>query len=272
MTKIKTLLAALALFASSAFALDVPITSGPLTMTAFDYTAGAFCSLTYNGVQYIDAKDHGRCLQSASSFDWLGEAFNPTEAGASMFTDGFLPQASSSKILNGVFGSIRLATETQMAYWNPVAGKALSNHILRKYVEVGYAGMPNLVDYRVQFEIPAGESHSIGQFEILTGYMPTSFSEFYALNGDTLQPLSDGPGEQGLPIIFATSDGSNAIGVYSTAPLTGGGYGRFRFTDCVKWNLVTRIANPRGTYRFRMILVVGTVAQVVDGLKLAKTL
>lgn len=266
-------LTACLLIAFAASAQQGSITSmtprGPLTLSTYDYTAGAFCSLTYRGVEYIDAKDHGRCLQSASSFDHLGENYNPTEAGASIYTDGPLPQASSSQVLNYVIDKSTLATETRMAFWNPVNGRKTSDHIHRKYVQAGLPGNPTAIFYGVSFEVPPGEIFSIGQFEILTGYMPSRFTKFYTFNPATgeLNDLSDGPGEQALPIIFATADGQHAMGIYSTAPLVGGGYGRWRFGDCVKWNVVSRITSPRGTQRFRVFNVVGNLAEVRAGVQ-----
>lgn len=268
----KQLIVIAALIAGTASAQTGSISSmtdrGPLTLSTFDYTAGAFCSMTWGGVQFIDAKDHGRCLQSAVSFDGMGEAFNPTEAGGSQFTDGFLPAPSSSKVMNYVIDRATLATEIRMAFWDPVAGQRTSSYVHRKWVQVGMPGKPRVIAYGADFEIPATASHSVGQFEILTGYMPSNFSRFYTLNPATgaLQTLDDGPGEQAHPVIFSTADGQHAIGIYSVTPLVGGGYGRWRFADCVKWNVVSRASGPRGTVRFNVRVVVGTLNQVVPDL------
>lgn len=242
--------------------------TGPLVMSTYTATAGAFCSLTHRGVEYIDGKDHGRCLQSAASYDWLGEAFNPTEAGASIFTDGGLPNPSSSQVMNYVADDATLATEVRMAFWNPVAGQRTSNYIHRKWVQAGLPGRPRVVAYAVDFEIPPGAVHSIAQLELLTGYMPPRFNKFLALNLATggLSDLSDGPGEQPHPIIFSTADGQHAMGILSLTPLVGGGYGRWRHPDCVKWNAVTRVPSPRGTVRSELRIAVGTVGQVQQDL------
>lgn len=243
---------------------------GPLALAAYNASAGAVCWMAWNNKQFLDAKDHGRCLQSAVSFDWLGEAFNPTEAGASMATDGLLPSPGSSLLLNNVASASQLHTQTQMAFWFPVAGQRRSAHILRKYVQVGAAGLPNAVDWQVEFEVPPGETHAMGQFEFLTGYMPPEFSVFSTFDPrtGTLAPLADGPGEQPLPLVFATPDFKYAIGVWTPHDLAAlsGGYGRWRFVDCVKWNMVARVRNPQGTLRFRALFVVGNFAQVQAGL------
>lgn len=131
----------------------------PLGGTGYEYTAGAFCSLTWNGKQFIDAKDHGRCLQSAVPFNGLGEQWNPTEAGSSSLTDPDLPGPSSSKLLNYAAGPERAATSVQMAYWYPVNGRVLSNHILRKYVRL----IGNVISYKVEFASVAILDAGIGR-------------------------------------------------------------------------------------------------------------
>ncbi|MFZ6780801.1 hypothetical protein ACO0LD_28545 [Undibacterium sp. Ji83W] len=242
----------------------------PITIRTCSYDAGAVCSLTWRGKEFINDYDHGRQLQSASSFDNLGESFNPTEAGAAVPYNGVNPSVSSS-ILQGEWATSNvLATQTQMAFWNPVGGSQVSNHILNKRITIGLPNMAHVIEYLTQFTIPSNESHSFGVFEALTGYMPPEFSKFYTFdvrnNAVMEAPISDGPGEQNLPIIFATPDGGWAMGIYSPeapqATFAGLGYGRFRFPDTVKWNNVFRIYNPSGTYHFRSYVIVGSLENV----------
>ncbi len=227
--------------------------------------AGAIDSLTWNGREFIDSADHGRQLQSACSFDagskFFAEAFNPTEAGSRFDGDG---PTSTSRLLSLRAEGHRLETTTQMAFWlrpgelssghTAKNTTVLSNHVLRKRVTIGLPGLPHVVEYRVTFLVPDGEPHTFAQFEAVTGYMPEDFSEFfvYAAESDELQPLDDGPGEQPLPIVFATSDGRHAMGIYSPDQPSAGyahaGYGRFRFAaqKVVKWNCVFRVRNAEG--------------------------
>lgn len=239
-------------------AMPASLTIGPhhFSVSAYDYSGWAVCSLVFRGQQYLDAADHGRCLQSAASFDWLGEAFNPTEGGS--VADGALPGASTTLLYAVLGGRDSFASEVQMAYWS--GGR--SRHVLRKWLKVRFGGR-NVIEHRIAFEIPTGESHSIGQFEILTGYMPPRFGRFRTFDPATgaLADLGDGPGEQILPVIFC-SDDSNCMGAYSPAALAGGGYGRWRFPDVVKWNMVTRVPYPAGVFRFRVFTAVGTLAEV----------
>jgi len=245
--------------------------AGPLVLSTFDHTAGAFCSVKWNGLEFIDAVDHGRCLQSAVSFNQMGEAFNPTEAGG--FADGNLPLPSSSVVLNYVIDRATLATEARMAFWNPVAGQKTSSYVHRKWVQVGVPGRPNVIRYEVAFEIPASEVHSVAQFEWLTGYHTPTLNRFYRMNpaNGALSELSDGPGEQEWPVIFANASGSHAIGVIGK-PLVSGGYGRWRpaamrcVQQCTKWNVVSRIDFPKGAYRMNVSLSVNNLSGVVQDL------
>jgi hypothetical protein len=168
-----------------------------------------------------------------------------------------------------------------MAFWLPPGGssvghpayndKVVSDHLLTKRVRIGHDGLPHAIEYEVVFTIPSGEHHTFAQFEALTGYMPAAFSRFRALDpvAGSLTPLSDGPGEQGRPVVLATPSGSHAMGVYSPerpAP----GYGRFRFAAerVNKWNCVSRVRArapagvPPGPYRYRVFVAVGTLDDV----------
>jgi hypothetical protein len=254
------LVAALLAAAQSASALEVSATNGRTTLTAFDHSGWAVCSLRSDGWEYINDTDHGRCLQSAASFDWLGEGFNPTEGGSER--DGFLPRASTTLPFTVFAAGNQLATEVQPAFWQ--GGR--SNHVIRKYLTVGYGGR-NVTEHRIAFEIPAAETHSMGQFEILTGYMPPTFRTFrsYDPAARSFALLTDGPGEQALPVVFC-ADFMHCMGAFSPLPLVAGGYGRWRFPDCVKWNMVARFAAPSGVYRFRVFTTVGNMVEVADNL------
>lgn len=274
----KKIFAVITLLALSLFAQAAPLTiqgkyyAGfwPIVIKTCDSTAQAICSLTWRDKEFVNNYDHGRQIQSASSFDYLGENFNPTEAGASYLTDGFIPSPSSSLNLRAVAAGNKLVTQTQMAFWNPVNGVRRSNHIHQKWVTIGMPGMNHVIQYITEFTVPMNESHSYGQFEVLTGYMPPEFSKFYTFDvknrATTVVPLDDGPGEQDKPVIMSTPDGGWAMGVYSpdspqqTYPTAG--YGRWRHHDTVKWNNVFRIPNPAGTYRFKTYIAVGSLENV----------
>ncbi len=250
-----------------------------IVVTTTRRVAGAIHSVTWNGKEFIDSVDHGRQLQSASNFDcggrFIPEVFNPTEAGSR--ADHVGPR-SSSKLLGLSADGPELRTESLMAFWlapgeksegHPACNdRVLSDHKLAKRVRIGHRGNPHVLEYDVTFTLPEGERHGFAQFEAVTGYMPPEFGRFWKYDGAsrTLFPLDDGPGEQAMPVVLATEDGSHAMGIFSPEP--GPGYGRWRFRDAgvVKWNCVFRVRDPNGVkpgdYRYRMFVVVGTLDDV----------
>ncbi len=257
-----------------------------IVITTTARLAGAIHSLTWNGREFIDSADHGRQIQSASNFDagspFTPETFNPTEAGSVLDGAGL---KSSSRLLHLIAKGRELQTTNQMAFWLAPDGKSqghpaknttvLSDHLLTKRVRIGYRNLPQVIQYDVTFGVPVGEQHSYAQFEAVTGYMPVEFETFWKFNPQSseLEPLSDGPGEQPLPVVLATSDGAHAMGVFSPDQPSRGfenaGYGRFRFPGAkvVKWNCVFRMRDAMygitpGDYSFRIFIVVGDFATV----------
>ena len=106
--------------------------------------------------------------------------------------------------------------------------------------------------------------------------MPPVFSKFwvYDLTKKMLLPLSDGPGELAVPVIFSTLDTRYAMGVWSPGQPSKGfeqaGYGRFRFEaeKVVKWNCVFRETHPTrlsaGNYSYRSYVLVGSLKNVTE--------
>lgn len=253
--------------------------------------AGAVDSLTWNGKEFIDRFDHGRLLQSAASFgdggpDFWAETYNPTEGGARADGTG---AATTSVLLELRAAGERLETRTRMAFWlrpgessegRPARNRtALSDHVVAKTLTLGWGGLDHVLEYRVRFTVPRGESHRYAQFEAVTGYMPAEFSRFLAYDpgrGEAAE-LSDGPGEQERPVILSTPSGSHAMGVFSPDQPSDGyekaGYGRFRFAaeGVVKWNCVFRVHDPRGVrvgdHPFRIYVVVGSLRDVTAAMK-----
>ena len=267
-----------------------PAGGSEIVITTTSRLAGAIHSLTWNGREFIDSHDHGRQLQSAVNLDLEGafhvETFNPTEAGSR--ADGAGPTSTSRLLWLSAAGR-DLVTINRMAFWlrpgeksggNPAVNTTpLSNHIVQKEVRIGAGGFDNAIRYAVTFTVPADERHRRGTFEALTAYLPPDFRTFHGLRDDGgLEPLTDGPGEQPLPVIISTADGGHALGCWSPdrARTTGRppGYGRWWFApDRVsKWNCVFReqVAEPAtlepGSYRYLMWVAVGTRGQVAETL------
>jgi hypothetical protein len=240
---------------------------------------GSISSLVFRDKQYVDTRDHGRELQSASSFDGLGECFNPTEAGSVADGDKL---TTSSKLLAVKTGPNWVGTSTDMAFWLPpgydykhqcgmtpsvthaVNKEIRGGHILDKRIEVGDAGEPNVIFDHVTYHVP--EAHGTGTFEAATIYTPIEFSKRYVLNLATgnIEP-TEVIGEQDSPVILATPDGNNAVGLYSPfLPQAGRGYGTFSFPKTNKINCVFREKSITAgqTVSFLCEFIVGTLAEV----------
>ncbi len=236
-----------------------PYAGSEIVIKTKDRVAGAIDSVVWNGKEFIDSADHGRQLQSASNFQvddkFIPETYNPTEAGS--LSDGAGPK-STSQLRQLVANGNTLNSSIRMAYWlrpkefsagHPAKNtKILSDHLVSKEVVIGYRHWDNVIPIKVQFVFPYDKKYRMGQFEILTGYMPAEFDTYWKFDNaqNKLVPLSDGPGEQGAPVVLANSAATHAMGIwfptdqYNAIP--GLGFGRFRFPaeKVNKWNLVLR--------------------------------
>lgn len=269
---------------------DVTITSptrGVVVKTC-SHDAAAICSVRWSNKEFIDDFDHGRQMQSAASFDGLGEAYNPTEAGAGYPYNGLNPSPSSSTLFAESTNASPPAIQTwsRMAYWHPVNGAAVSNWFHHKTV-TAYEGLyATYLKYDVQFLAMLGfgePAHTLGQFESLTGYMPPEFNQFYTLDvrgsralagiSYCVPPYADCSPEQPLPLIFSTFGGTHAMGIYNRnlpqPQYPAAGFGRWNFAattpdKVVKWNAVFRLPNTTqgGNYTFTNYVIIGSLNNV----------
>lgn len=265
MKRFALLAAMLLALSGAAQAQDFTLAGHGITIRTCAHDAGAVCSVTWAGKEFIDDYDHGRQLQSAISYDGKGENWNPTEAGASIYTDGRNPRPSSSLFrAGGVIGST-LYTNIQMAFWNPVAGRTRSDNIVAKDITIP---APGVIKQLITFSRPAEEAHEFGQYEVLTGYMPAEFGAFYAIKDGVPQALDDGPGEQPHPVVMCTLDAQHCMGAVTAglpqANYPDAGYGRWRHVrdGVVKWNVVFRHKNPAAYQRYTVYVLVGTLESV----------
>lgn len=253
----------------------------PLIIRTTSRLAGAIDSVKWAGVEFIDTHDHGRQLQSAINADVAGvyhiECYNPTEAGS--VVDALGPKSTSRLEALSVMDGV-LSTRTRMAFWLAPGMKSgahlalndrlLSDHVLTKQVRIGRPGMEHVLDYRVTFTVPGDRPHQFLQFEALTGYMPSAFSEElrFDVKTATLVPLPRQDGEQRDPVVLSTPSGAHAMGIFTPDRPPAGqpavGYGHFQFAPAkvVKWNCVFRLRSAEriqpGDYSFRLYVVVGT--------------
>lgn len=254
-------------------------------MTASAKFGGAVHSFRWRGKEFINSFDKGRELQSAASFNNWGECYNPTEAGSS--ADATRPR-STSRLISMASSRTELTTKSQMAFWLPPGTTSrgcpggittkntteLSDFVFSKRIQLAAAGIPNAIDHNVTFSVP--QRFDSGVFAALTAYMSPDFSTFSTFNPATGEraSITVGPGEQSLPLIFSTSNGRFAYGVYSAElpqPSWGHvGYGRWDFTyakepgsPTVKWNCVFREKDIKpGDYSYRCTSIFGTLQDV----------
>jgi hypothetical protein len=263
-----------------------------LTIRTSSRTAGAINSLTWNGKEFINASDHGRELQSAVSFS--GECYNPTEAGgwADGRADTDTPHPPSSVLNYITQTSNSLTTIISPGYWlrpgefcnpgQPVINTSItSDHLIRKDVTIGFRGIPNVIDYQVDYYLPI--SHPSVVYEVLTAYLTNEFSSYWTYNPrtDDLQPSPNNyKGEQDLPLILSTVDQQYAMGVYSPdlpqpfwKQYGKYGYGQWNFsgneTDGTnKWNCVFREGfQDIGHHKYTCYAIVGTLNQVKSSMR-----
>ena len=267
--------------------ISIDCDGSPLTITTTSRLAGAVDSVRWRNHEFIDSADHGRQLQSACSFDAMSdepfwaERFNPTEAGSRLDGAG---KRSTSRLLAIQRDDRQLRTSTQMAFWlapgeksqgRPALNKrVLSECVLHKRIRLGAYDDPHVIQIDNTFEVDLKERNRYAQFEVLTGYMPKEFSEFWRVSKTRkeLQRLDDGPGEQPDPVILSTRDGQFAMGAISAGHPDwiepSAGYGRFRFPTekVVKWNVVYRHREApvitKSKASFRVLVAVGTLEQV----------
>ena len=62
---------------STAWSISDGVLGHKLTISSAPKYAGAIYSLNWNGKEFLNSGDHGRELQSAATFDGLGECFKP---------------------------------------------------------------------------------------------------------------------------------------------------------------------------------------------------
>lgn len=243
-------------------------TNGTLTMTASAAFGGAVVSLTDGtGNQYVNTADHGREWQTAYQLDGLtadeNQAENPTEAGSASDTITSSSQIISASAVGNVF-----STCVHPAYWIPYNGAVVSPDTICKTVTLGYSGISNLIRWDVS--ITTAAPHMTWTVEGVTGYGPElpdlyqqldngSFSEF-----DSAVIDLEGETQYALPIIEASADGMQAVGI-KTFGTIGEDENAVIYTAAVdKWDCAWFTQTPiaAATTSYTCYIAVGTLADV----------
>ncbi len=254
-----------ALWSSAAVAQMWQATNGTVTITASSRFAGAVFSLKRGGVEYIDAHDHGRELQTAVQWDGRGEVENPTQAGS--LADG-TGQTSRSVVLAAVASGNKYHVKTQMAYWKPWQGHALSPDVVVQDYTVGWGGLPNVVHVDMALHSAAAHKASL---EAMTAYLPGTFRYFYVLKAGAWQPVQRPSVLTPRYAPIAISNGTEAMAVLGSgcpgdcptyATMYYGGNGPAKWST---WHAFD--AQAGGVYRYSADIVVGNLSEILDAIK-----
>ena len=158
-----------------------------------DRTAMAIDSIVWNNIEFINAWDHGRELQSAvTTVD--GECYNPTEAGSG--NGDSIGSTSSSIVVSVSCDSAALETSVLPAYWmlpgtsESSCGAALnkekvSNWTMSKHVSIGYETIENVIYFANNVFVPINLTSSGlpgTQIEAPTAYLNANFDTFYSID------------------------------------------------------------------------------------------
>jgi hypothetical protein len=260
-----------------------------ITLKTSSKFSGSVDSLVFRGTEFVDTLDHGRLLQSAVSFNGLGECYNPTEGGSAKDSK----VKKSSKLLSTTKIGNKLWTFSYMGYWlepNYYYGSGCngdttkvysvnktirSNILLEKQIIVGLTNFPNVIVHNVTYHVP--EAYESAVFEASTIYATRKFTKsiYYNLtSGESIDP-SGMQGEQQHPVILYSEDEKNAIGIYSPhlpqnydGNLVGyGWFGESGFFAFNKANCVFRSKNVKpNSYKFQCMYAVGTLKEVKETL------
>jgi alpha-tubulin suppressor-like RCC1 family protein len=234
--------------------ITAPVFGSPLTISTSSQFGGAISSLKWGGKEFINDWDHGRQLQVNAQFFNRFECYNPYEAGTK--EDQNLSKTSSKLLSISAVGN-RLESETQMSwylstretrpgfgdycgdpqFWLPVPSPytvPLSDYRVHKTVSIGFAGLPNVIEFLSELYVPEPVLKGLNQIVAVTPYEFTSVWSYDVVSKEyrRMRGLS---GEDDLIKVVATLDGNYALGFYSPELLQpyGNGVGATNF-----WNVV----------------------------------
>jgi len=206
-----------------------------LTVSTSTQFAGSVTSIKWAGKEFVNNWDRGRQLQQNLQFFNRFECYNPYEAG-SLYDS--LNQPTTSKLLSLSANGNTLTSSTQMAWYlhqresydvrdgcgdpslwiSPVPpyipGKPLSDYKVTKRVTIGYAGIPNVIEYITDFFIPEPVLKGINNITAVLNYEFSSVWSYDVVSKD-YRKIRALAGEDDRIKVVATPDGNYAFGLYS---------------------------------------------------------
>lgn len=281
--------------------ISAPALGHTLSVGTSTQFAGAISSIKWANKEFVNNFDHGRQMAPNYQFFNRFECYNPYEAGS--IYDGRGP-TSSSRLLSLSANGNRLESETQMAWYLayrdsdivtdycgdpaqrlpcPPYNGPLSDYKVHKTVTIGFAGIPNVIEYLSDLFIPEPIQEGINNVTAVVDYDFSSVRSYDVVSKDYRKIRASG-GEDDRIKVVSTPDGSYALGFYSPdalQPYTDPGTVNwwfvvpatplFPFPDfpCVHVGTVQRYDsfNGPGWYpQNRAYLVIGNLTQVKDSL------
>jgi alpha-tubulin suppressor-like RCC1 family protein len=209
-----------------------PVFGLPLTVGTSSQYGGAVSSIRWGNKEFINNWDHGRQLQLNSQFFNRFECYNTYEAG-SIF-DGMLP-TTSSRLLSLTASGNRLESTTQMAWYRrqresfnpldscgdpadwlpcpPYTGP-LSDYRVHKTVTIGFAGIPNVIEYLTELYVPEPIQKGLNN---VTAVLPYEFSSVrsYDVVSKEYRNIRLLAGEDDRIKVVSTADGNYAMAFYA---------------------------------------------------------
>jgi alpha-tubulin suppressor-like RCC1 family protein len=227
-----------------------PVFGQPLTVSTSSQFAGAISSIRWAGKEFINNWDHGRQMAPNFQFFNLFECYNPYEAGSE--EDQNFP-TTSSRLLTLTASGNTLDSTTQMAWYlstreprpgfgdlcgdpkdwlpcPPYTGP-LSDYRVHKTVTIGFAGIPNVIEYLTELYIPEQIQKGINN---VTAVMPYEFSTVWSYDvvSKDYRNMRGLAGEDDRIKVISTADRSYAMGFYAPEllqPYSNGGIGTANF-------------------------------------------
>ena len=184
------------------------VSGDELVITISSRFGGAVESLTWRGKEFVNIFDHGRQISYAWHMDGYGGCWNPTEPGSAkdLYSD-----TSTSELLSVCKnGESSMTSTTLPAYWlqpgepsgrdgycsggvlEAVNETLVADHILEKTMEIGYAGIDNVILFDATITLPV--DYEVNQLEIPTGYLTSDFDDYWVYNpqsDELLKPESE---------------------------------------------------------------------------------
>jgi alpha-tubulin suppressor-like RCC1 family protein len=206
---------------------------GKISVSTSNQFGGAVSSIKWNNKEYINDWDHGRQLQVNMQFFNRYCCYNPYEAGS--FEDAKGP-TSTSKVLSLNASGNRLETTTQMCWnfrefnYNPVAADScgdsalwlpvtpytspLSNYRIHKTITIGFAGIPNVIEYLVDESIPEPVLKGSNNPTAVVNYDFSSIRSWDVVSKD-YRDIHALAGVDDRIKVVSTADGNQAMGWYA---------------------------------------------------------